>query len=264
MFVFLSKLLPLFVYPVGLTCLLLALALILNRHKRLRTILIAGGLAVLYLASNRWVSYSLARSLEWRYLPPETLPKAEAIVVLGGGTESRQYPRSGVEVNGAGDRVLYAARLYRAGVAPLLLLSGGSIDWQDGDGGSPAQDMATILAEIGVPESALWLQNRSQNTHEDAVYSAALLKEAGITKVILVTSAAHMPRSVALFAHEGIEVIPAPVDYTITQEGWETLTNGGWQAKLIALVPNGSSLGLTTSVLKEYLGMLIYHLQGWL
>lgn len=264
MFVFLSKLLPLFVYPVGMTCLLLALALILNRHKRLRVVLTLAGLLVLYLASNRWVSYSLAQSLEWRYLPPEMLPQVDAVVVLGGATESQQYPRPSVEVNGAGDRVLYSAQLYRDGVAPVLLLSGGSIDWQDGDGGSPAQDMAAILNEIGIPDSALWLQNRSQNTHEDAVYSAALLKEAGITRVILVTSAAHMPRSVALFEHEGIEVIPAPVDYTITREGWQTLTNGGWQAKLISLVPNSSSLGLTTSVMKEYLGMLIYHLQGWL
>lgn len=264
MFVFLSKLLPLFVYPLGLTCLLLALALLLNRHRRLRTALIVTGLLVLYLASNRWVSYRLAQSLEWRYLPPEMLPQVEAIVVLGGGTESQQYPRSSVEVNGAGDRVLYAAQLYRDGVAPQLLLSGGSIDWQDGDGGSPAQDMAAILKEIGIPESALWLQNRSQNTHEDAVYSAELLKEAGITEVILVTSAAHMPRSVALFEHEGIAVIPAPVDYTITREGWETLTHGGWQAKLISMVPTSSSLGLTTNVMKEYLGMLIYHLQGWL
>ncbi len=264
MFIFLSKLLPLFVYPLGLTCVLLVLALVFNRHRRFRMVLAVSGLVVLYLASNRWVAYSLAQSLEWRYLPPEKLPAVKAIVVLGGGTESQQYPRPDVEVNAAGDRILYAAKLYRAGVAPVLLLSGGSITWQDGDSGTPAEDMAVILREIGVPDSALWLQNRSQNTHEDAIYSAEMLKKAGISEIVLVTSAAHMPRSVALFEHEGLQVIPAPVDFTVTREGWQNLIDGDWQAKLISFIPNASSLGLTTNVMKEYLGIWMYRLQGWL
>jgi uncharacterized SAM-binding protein YcdF (DUF218 family) len=167
-------------------------------------------------------------------------------------------------VNAAGDRILYGAQLYREGVAPVLLLSGGTINWQDGDAGTPADDMAKILTGIGIPESALWLQNRSQNTHEDAVYSAAMLKEAKISQVVLVTSAAHMPRSVALFEHEGIQVIPAPVDFTVTQQGWENLKNNGWQATLISFLPNTSSLGLTTNVIKEYLGIWMYRLQGWI
>ncbi len=264
MFVFLSKLLPLFVYPLGLTCVLLVFALIFSRYRRLRNAMVIASLVVLYLASNRWVAYGLAQSLEWQYLPPDKLPNVQAIVVLGGGTESQQFPRPTVEINAAGDRILYAAQLYRKGIAPVLLLSGGSIDWQDGDGGTPADDMAAILKEIGIPESSLWLQNRSQNTHDDAIFSAEMLKQAEITKIVLVTSAAHMPRSVALFKHQGLEVIPAPVDYTVTRQGWQTLANGGWQAKLISLLPNASSMGLTTNVIKEYLGIFIYHLQGWL
>ena len=264
MFVFLSKLLPLFVYPVGLACLLLAVSLIFNRHRRLRNALVTISLAILYLASNRWVAYHLAQTLEWQYLPPQEIPTVEAIVVLGGGTESRQYPRPAVEVNAAGDRVLYAAQLYREGKAPVLLLSGGTITWQDGGSGTPAEDMASILTAIGIPESALWLQNRSQNTHEDAVFSAEMLKAAGIQKVLLVTSAAHMPRSVALFEHEGIEVVPAPVDFTVTREGMSNLASAGWQSTLISFLPNTSSLGLTTNVIKEYLGIWMYRLQGWL
>lgn len=264
MFVFLSKLLPLFVYPLGLACVLLILGLIFSKHRRIKNVLVIASLAILYLASNRWVAYGLAQTLEWQYFPPENMPNVQAIVVLGGGTESQQFPRPMVEINAAGDRVLYAARLYREGIAPVLLLSGGSIDWQDGDGGTPADDMAAILKEIGIPESALWLQNRSQNTHDDAIFSAQMLKKAGINQIVLVTSAAHMPRSVALFKHEGLDVIAAPVDYTVTRQGWKNLIEGGWQAKLISLLPNASSLGLTTNVIKEYLGILIYHLQGWL
>src|SRR5512133_2902508 len=126
MLVFLSKLLPLFVYPVGLACLLLGLALAFYRLPRLRTGLIAAALLVLVIGGNRWVAAGLVRSLEWRYLPPRELPRAEAIVVLGGGTEPAQPPRSGTEVNGAGDRVLEAARLFKQGSAPHILLSGGN------------------------------------------------------------------------------------------------------------------------------------------
>lgn len=264
MFVFLSKFLPLFVYPLGLSFILVVLALFLRRKARLRTALLVAVLIILYISSNRWVSYTLARSLEWRYLPLNPVPQAEAIVVLGGGTESEQFPRPMVEVNSAGDRILYAAHLYKEGRAPFILLSGGNITWLGGRSMTPADEMAQILAMIGIPERAIWLQPDSRNTHEDALYSSKMLQEKGIRRVLLVTSAMHMPRSVALFEHQGIEVIPAPVDFTITQDGWENLNAFEPQATLVNLVPNTSSLSLTTNVLKEYIGLLIYRLRGWL
>jgi uncharacterized SAM-binding protein YcdF (DUF218 family) len=73
-----------------------------------------------------------------------------------------------------------------------------------------------------------------------------------------------MPRAKALFEHQGISIIPAPVDFTITQQNWESAFNPGIDEALIYLLPNTSSLGLTTNALKEYLGMLIYGLRGWL
>ena len=86
MFLFLSKLLPLFVYPLGLSCLLLILALLwLKRRPRRAAGAIALALAILLLSSNGWVSAYLTRSLEWRHLPPVEIPEAQAIVVLGGG-----------------------------------------------------------------------------------------------------------------------------------------------------------------------------------
>jgi uncharacterized SAM-binding protein YcdF (DUF218 family) len=264
MFVFLSKFLPPLVYPLGLGIILIGLALFVRRRPRLQTGLLTGALIILLLASNRWVAISLARSLEWQYLPPGNLPTAEVIVVLGGGTESAQYPRSAVEVNAAGDRVLHAARLYRQGKAPAILVSGGNIVWLGGRSMTPAEEMSELLDLLGVPAGAIWEQPRSQNTQEDAEYSAALLKERGITRVLLVTSAMHMPRSVALFRHLGVDVIPAPADYTVTQAGLDNLYSLEPQAFLINLLPNASSLSLTTNVLKEYLGLFIYRLRGWL
>jgi uncharacterized SAM-binding protein YcdF (DUF218 family) len=194
----------------------------------------------------------------------EEIPQAEAIVVLGGGTESAQYPRPLVEVNSAGDRVIYAAQLYHQGKAPVILLSGGNITWLGGRTTTPAQDMAELMEMLNVPAEAVWLQSESENTRDDAELSVQMLKERGVRRILLVTSAIHMPRSMALFEHLEIEAIPAPTDYTITQAGWDNLFAPDPQAFLVNIMPNASSLSLTTNALKEYLGLLVYRLRGWL
>jgi len=264
MFVFLSKFLPLFIYPLGLSFFLVILALIFRQRQRLQTTLLVAALIILYLGSNRWVSYALARSLEWQYLPASSIPEADVIVVLGGGTESIQPPRPMVETNSAGDRILYAARLYNEGKADYILLSGGNITWLGGRTTTPSEEMAAVLELAGISGDAVWLQSKSQNTYEDAYYSSQMLKKKGVERILLVTSAMHMPRSVALFKKQGIEVIPAPVDYTVTEAGLKNLSSTDPQTLLVNLMPNTSSLSLTTNVLKEYLGMLIYRLKGWL
>jgi uncharacterized SAM-binding protein YcdF (DUF218 family) len=265
MFVFLSKLLPLLVYPVGLASLLVIAGLLFRNRKRLRNSLLITAILILWIGGNHWVAFGLARSLEWQYLPLKDIPSADAIVVLGGATEPAQFPRSTVELNSAGDRVIYAADLYKQGKAANILLSGGSISWLDSRTTStPADEMASIMEMVGVPKDALWLQTASQNTHEDAVFSLELLKQKGIKRILLVTSAMHMPRAMALFKNHGVEVIPAPTDYTVTQAGWDDLQVLNVQSILINLIPNNSSISLTSNVLKEYIGMLVYHLEGWI
>lgn len=265
MFVFLSKFLPPLVYPLGLIFFLLILALIIRRTKpRLQTAILIITLAILVISSNRWVASSLVRSLEWQYLPAETLPQVEAIVVLGGGTESAQYPRPAVEINGAGDRVIYAARLYKQGLAPRVLVSGGNITWLSGRTMTPADEMDDLLQLMGVPQEAIVLQPKSQNTYEDAAFTAEMLHEMGIERVILVTSAMHMPRSVGLFQKQGIEVIPAPADYSVTEASWANLMSLQPESFLVNILPNASALSATTNALKEYIGMFIYRLRGWM
>ncbi len=264
MFVYLSKLLPLLIYPLGLSILLLILALVLSKYPKWRKGMLITALVILWLGSNRWVSFSLARSLEWQNLPPDPMPNTEVIVLLGGGTEPGDAPRPMTEVNSAGDRVFYAAKLYQAGAAPIILASGGNLDFSEERGSTPAEEMTELLLLTGVPESAIWQQSNSQNTYEDALYSATMLRERDITEIILVTSAMHMPRSKALFEKQGIHVTPAPVDFTITERNWESTFRPGLDEFLIFIMPNSSSLGLTTNVLKEYIGYLIYGLRGWL
>lgn len=264
MFVFLSKLLPLLVYPLGLACFALIIAIASKYRHGLQRGLMIFVVILLWLSSNRWVSYALARTLEWKNLPPEGTPQAEVMVVLGGGTESYDYPRPMTEVNGAGDRVLYAAQLYKDGAAPRIILSGGNLGFSTNQSATPAQEMQDLLSLTGVPAEVVWLQTESQNTYEDALYSSNILRENGIEEIVLVTSAMHMPRAKALFEEQGISVIPAPVDFTVTEQGWENIFKPSWQEVLIYLLPNESSLGLTTNVLKEYIGMLVYKIQDWI
>jgi uncharacterized SAM-binding protein YcdF (DUF218 family) len=262
MSIFLSKFLPVLTYPLGLACLLLVAAFILKRRLQWSRYLPAVALLLLWVGGNTWVSHALARSLEWQNLPPASLPEAEVIVVLGGGTEAALYPRQAVEVNSAGDRMLYAAHLYKQGAANHILLSGGNIDWMSSDSSSPAADMADIMSLAGVPGEALWLENRSLNTYENALYAKEYLQARGINRIILVTSAMHMPRARALFEHQGLEVIPAPADFTVTQTDWEDMFTLNIPNQVINFFPNASSLSLTTNVLKEYFGILVSTLRG--
>lgn len=259
--IFLSKFLPLFFYPLGLACLILFVALITSKNRTWRIAWIVLPLVVLFLGGNRWISSSLVHSLESRYAPLQEDQRADLAVVLAGGTDSMEYPRQMVEVNGAGDRILYSAQLYRKGHAPKLLLCGGDIAWMDYSESSPAEDMAAILRDIGIPGDALWLEGESRNTSENALNCANYAKEKGIIRIILVTSAMHMPRSVMMFEDQGMEVIAAPTDFSITDASWEGLWHGKIENVLINLIPNASSLSQSTNALKEYLGMLWYQLQ---
>jgi uncharacterized SAM-binding protein YcdF (DUF218 family) len=267
MFVFLSKFLPPLVYPLGLACLLMLLALILEARRspragRLRRISLLAALLLLWLGGNRLVGNGLARSLEQQYLPPPTLPQVDAIVLLGGGTEAPEAPRPMVGLNGAGDRVLYAAELYRQGKAPVILVSGGLLDWTRSDSG-PAADMTALLEWMGVPALAIWQQPKSRNTYEDALYCAEILRQHGAQRILLVTSAWHMPRSLRLFAAQGLEVIPAPTDFLVTDKSRQPDERPDIRAVALSFFPSVDNLALTTHMLKEYLGLLTYKIRGY-
>lgn len=262
MFVFLSKLAPLFLYPLGLALVLLVVALVWRRATRA---LIVVAIVLLYLGSSRWVAYSLVRSLEYRHVPAEAPPAAGAIVVLGGGARSNDPPRPIVEVNEAGDRLLYGAYLYREGLAEHVLLTGGSIEWLNAADTAPeATDMGELMAFLGVPPEALWLESRSRNTYENAVYSREMLDEAGVGDILLVTSAMHMPRSLALFEAQGLDVTPAPTDFLVSEAEWAHLWTPDLRAQAVNLMPNAEYLAYTTRALKEYIGMAVYGLRGWM
>ena len=84
-----------------------------------------------------------------------------------------------------------------------------------------------------------------------------------IQKILLVTSAMHMPRSLRIFQKLGVDAAPAPTDFLVTQQELEEYT-GSLQAILLNLTPDSERLLQTTRALKEYIGLVIYRLRGWL
>ena len=111
--------------------------------------------------------------------------------------------------------------------------------------------MFDLLTLMGVPPRAIMQENKSRNSHQNAVYTADMLKKLGINKILLVTSAFHMRRSEALFNSQGLEVIPAPTDY---QRLVGPVTMPGW-------LPSVSDLWQSTHALHEILGYWVYRYQ---
>ncbi|MGD1939483.1 MAG: YdcF family protein [Cyanophyceae cyanobacterium] len=276
MFVFLSKLLPLFIYPLGLACLLLVAALILLAWRQVRWAMVAIALALVIIlgASNGWVSAALVKSLEDRAialqestsgLPYPQLPVADAIVVLGGGIKAPLYPRQQMDLAEEGDRVLYGARLWKAGKAPMVVMTGGRIQWR-GTGNSKAGeagDMAELAAALGVPADKIVMETASLNTRQNAIYTAQVLDGMDVKRILLVTSAMHMPRSWAIFKRAGFEPIAAPTDFLITDA--DNAERGNTAAAIaLNLMPDADNLRGLTRALKEYVGTLVYWIRGWL
>ena len=201
-------------------------------------------------------------SLEQQYLPRTEMPSVEAIVILGGATRNNEPPRIMPDISDRGDRLLYGAKLYKAGLAPEIILTGGRIEWYGGES-SEAENMATLLELMGIPRSAMVLESRALNTHENAVYVKEILQQKNIKQILLVTSAAHMPRSLAIFRHQGIDAIPAPTDFIVSDRNLieHRLST---QSRILSLIPKSDNLDLITQALKEYIGTFVYRLRGWL
>ena len=261
---YLSKLLPLLIYPAALSCLLLLAALLLRKHARWRTGLIVAALLLVWLSGNRFVAMAAARSLEWRTPPLAAGAQGDVIVVLGGSTREGVAPRPTNEVDEAGDRLIYAMRLWKAGAAPKILVSGGRVEVLGPAGKSEAAVMAELLEAIGVPRDAILLEEEARNTWENATYAQAILKAQGLERVLLVTSALHMPRASAIFRKLDVDVIPAPTDYLVTEADYAFYLRPQLSVQVFNLVPSADDMWLTTLALREWIGIATYRLRGWL
>jgi uncharacterized SAM-binding protein YcdF (DUF218 family) len=258
MFLFLSKLIPPLVLPPGGNLILFVLAWFLRKPRpRLAGALFLVSAVTLYALSTPVGSGLLIAPLENWYpdVAVGSAQQADAIVVLGGGVASAAGRHQEPELAEAGDRIRKAAALFLAGKAPILVASGGNIDYLDGSREAEAVSTGRILESLGVPAAAFVAEDKSRNTHENADLSWALLSKRGVRRILLVTSSTHMPRASALFRHAGFTVIPVPCNHVT---GWSQ------PSLLFRLTPEPQLLAHSKAALREYAGLAIYGLRGWL
>lgn len=252
---YLEKIFIQLVSPLGL-CLLLApfgLALILRNRKKIGSFLIMLAFGWLLLWSLPAASVWLRAGLEQQFpqRAAADYPTADAIVVLGGFVEGGgSGGRDGPHLLAGADRGRFGAELYRAGRAPVVILSGGTSGWSRTDE-PEANVMETFLGDLGVPISSMLLENRSRNTRENAFYTKQIMVEHHINTILLVTSAVHMPRALATFQAQGVSAIAAATDFDAIPP------RSAWQRWL----PDTGALDRSSKALKEYLAIGVYRLQ---
>jgi uncharacterized SAM-binding protein YcdF (DUF218 family) len=207
---------PLF-FPVTLILgiLLLGLFLVsLTRRRKTGKIVVLIGILFLGVLSYDTVSDKLLQPLEYSYPPllsVENIQNIKWIVVLGGGHVSD--PKLPVTSQISGTSLVHLVegiRLYRGIPESKLILSGGAPFERI----SNAQVSADVAIAIGVKKQDLILEKVSKDTEDEA---RLIQQVVGRDKFVLVTSASHMPRSMALFKKLGMDPIPAPTDYLVKE-----------------------------------------------
>ncbi len=251
MFFVLSKLLDIALSPLGWTLFLVGGGLAL-RKRRPRLAVACGVLGLLVL-----VGFSLdpvANKL-WRALETPPLSSArpgdrwDAVIVLSGlvddaATEAFGRPAYNDNV----ERLLETFQLLRSDRARFVLISGGS--GRLGGGPPEADVIAQQLEAWGIDRSRIVLERGSRNTHENAAASTAIVHDRGWRKVLLVTSAFHMPRALGCFRKEGLAVDTLAVDFR---------SNPGFGLPL----PRATALGRSEEAIRELAGRVIYRLVGF-
>lgn len=255
----LKKILSPLLLPVPFCSVLLIIGFILlwstRKQKAGKLFVTAGGLLLIlfgYGISTSW----LLRPLERRYQPilsAASIPSADPsqsikwIVVLGGGgSYSTQLPSPSQLSNASLIRLIEGIRLHRQIPTSKLILSEGNIF----ESGPVGEIMGQVAQDLGVSREDFVMETQSQDTEAQAVN---LLPLVGTERFLLVTSASHMPRSMALFRKQGMNPIAAPTDY-------ESLSSESWRPS--AFYPSAGGLRKAELAVHEYVGLAWAKLRG--
>lgn len=235
--------------PISLILVCTGLLLKLTGRRRVAGALIGGGIIVTLAATVGPIANGLLRPLETRYsavLDASALSSAPRYVaVLGSGYSPREALPVTAALDGIGVvRLAEGIRLFRQLPGARLILSGGPVRDQP----PVARGYALAAAALGVPAAAVILSDSAGNTGEEI---RALRAQVGDATVLLVTSAAHMPRAMALSSREGLHAIAAPTG---------NLTRAGGPGEFWLALPSGTSLRKSETALHEYEGLLALEL----
>ncbi len=233
--------------PFGLILLALAGLWLSRRHPKTGRAIAVFSLLTLLALSMPLVSGTLMRSLEQHGpISPESLSRAQAIVVLGGGSY-RNAPEYGQDTVGivSLERARYGVHLQRQTGLPILVTGGAPF------GGQPEAELmaSTIRDEFG--GRVRWVENASRDTAENALLSAPLLREEGFSRIALVSNVWHLPRALAHFEQAGLEVLPAPMGFSVAQA-----------VSLADFLPHAGSLAGSSRAIQEWLGKLAQRIQS--
>ncbi len=230
-----------------LLLLTVGLALAVTRRRRASLLFFSAGflgfLVLGVLPTGNW----LAAPLENRFPEPELPPRADGIIVLAGAVEpdtalGRQLP----QVNSSAERLIVGVMLARKYPEAVLVHSGESPVFS-------ASDLAhDVYSALGLDDRRMVFEARSLNTCESAKEIAERFEDSRDGVWLLVTSAVHMPRSVACFEAHGWSVIPVPVDYLQPTSEHRT-----------ARIDLVASLNRVDTAAHEWLGLAYYRLRGW-
>lgn len=248
-----KKILSLLIMPLPLVLLVgfAGLGLLwFSRRQHAGKALVALALLLLAAASSPWVANRLIASLERRYPPIlGRQPNIASIVVLGGGHVSEPgKPGNRRLTNASLTRLVEGVRLHRLHPGSRLVLSGGPVF----DARPEAVTLQAMAITLGVPAREIVLEDASRDTAEQAELLRPQLRG---KRFLLVTSAAHLPRAMALFEAQDLRPIAAPTDYRMKSDS---------QQGPGASFPGASSLGRTESALHEYLGLAWFRLSSLL
>jgi uncharacterized SAM-binding protein YcdF (DUF218 family) len=244
--IYLHKILPLLASPLFAVFFLVLGGIIFRSRK---TSLV--GLVLLFVCSLPILSDRLIAYLEKDYQleRASNFHSADAIVVLSGMVRTIQTKKGlDYEWSEASDRIFAGIDLFKAQKAPLLILTRGKLPW------SAHKPEGEYLFEVaikgGVAKESIILTKNVENTDQEAQSVKNLLKDKK-SKIILVTSAFHMPRALKVFEAAGVSVIPFPVDFR----------SGVGKFTVMHLIPSARALRDTSFFVREMIGRIYYNLK---
>ncbi len=240
---FFNKLLPVFVLPIGVVSLLVLLAA--WKKWRWAAVLAVG---VLLASSTGVVADVLLRSLENAYPARSigSLPECDAVLVLGGVLSPGKEPGLITEWSEAVERFEAGVQIVQRGKARVVLFTGDTR-------GSEGTALQREALERGVPREQTAVIGAVGNTADEAAQLKRYAAQHGLKRVVLVTSAWHLPRAMRLFKKAGVELVPFPVDFRALPN--RALPYLDW-------IPSAGALGKTELALRECYGMAFYAVFG--
>ncbi len=253
MFLILSKIVGLFLYPL-VWILILQIYALFSKNKILKNRLQIFSILLLLILSNSLFINFLFKNLE--YPEQEIHEKYPMGIVLGGGIFESNPLFKQNNAQAEIDRLLAAMDLYKENKIEKILISGGNVKVNGiiGAAYNEAISAKEFLIRNGIKEKDIILDLKARNTYENAVYSKKILNKYKIKeKVILITSAYHMKRSIACFEKENIQFKPYPTNFYYRND-LEGIKD--------TIIPQGMNLEYFQMIFKEYIGFWGYKLTG--